>query len=87
MCYTIFQVATGNRFSYDLVESLEQYYHSRRSLDLSLDKTIRAFCSDSTFDVRKLIWIGDIQENQNTFFSIFFSRITSSEILNGGKFN
>ena len=72
MCYTIFQVATGSRFSYDLVESLEQNYHARPSLHSSLDKTIREFCSDSTFDVRKLIWIGDTQEKRNTFFSIFF---------------
>ena len=52
----IFQLATGKAFSYDLVESLEQYYHSRRSLGSSVDKTIREFCWDSTFDVRKLIW-------------------------------
>ena len=51
MCYAIFQVASGKGFSYDLVESLEQYYHSKRSLDLSLDKTIYKFCLDSTFDV------------------------------------
>ena len=39
-------------FSDDFVQSLGQYYRSRRSLDFSLDKTIAHFCSDSTFNVR-----------------------------------
>ncbi|CAH3162047.1 unnamed protein product [Porites lobata] len=37
-------------FSDDLVQSLGQYYYSRRSLDFSLDKTIADFCSDSNFN-------------------------------------
>ena len=69
--FSFLQLATGKEFSYDLVESLEQYYHSRRSLGLSVDKTIREFCSDSTFEVRKLIL--------RILFSTLF-RITCPEI-------
>ena len=41
----------GNVYSEDLVETLEQYHRSGRSLD-SLDGTISGFCDKSFFDVR-----------------------------------
>ena len=53
-CVSPIQPAGRNSFSEGLIESLQRYHRSGRSLD-SLEKTIEEFCEDTFFDARNLI--------------------------------
>ena len=54
----------GNLYSEDLVETLQQYHRSGRSL-LDLDKTIYDFCEETSFSV-SVIWLNSV--DRSTFF-------------------